>query len=370
MNKEKVLKTITQRYNDEKRIVVPFIGAGISKVVEDKDEKNILPDWDEFCKKLLGSIKQKDKYVDLKNDPQEVAEYYIYKKAEIDDLNHERSALSKATDGKSELISFIKNNLSVNVTRNTENKYFINGKESEKLGIHFALKDKFKFLYTTNWDNLLEGITEYEPIYLTSQLVKPNVRERKKVIFKFHGDINTDASEKGNPLICCKSDYFDRISNENPFDILFKNDLLHSDFLFVGYSFRDPNIYLVVSEINELISQGIIDDKDNHHRSTIYWLITDYKDDPRLKVMYNSNIKPIDLLRESDKTELKKEEDKLKKLCFECKVDLEKSSPKVFCNNCEKEGKMKEMKNKFKKKRNKISYDRLKEFINELPKFC
>lgn len=363
MNKEEVLEIIKKKYREQRRIVVPFIGAGISKVVEyKKNGKNILPGWDDFNETLLESINQKDKYVDLKNDPQEVAEYYIYKKAELDNLGH--------TGGKSELISFIKENLSVKVTRNTENKYFINGKESEKLGIHFALKDKFKFLYTTNWDNLLEGITEYEPIYLTSHLVKANVRERKEVIFKFHGDINTDASEKGNPLICCKSDYFDRISNENPFDILFKNDLLHSDFLFVGYSFRDPNIYLVVSEINELISQGIIDDKDNHHRSTIYWLITDYKDDPRLKVMYNSNIKPIDLLQESDKSELKEEEDKLKKLCFECKVDLEKSSPKVFCNNCEKEGEMKEMKNKFKKMKNKISYDRLKEFINKLPKFC
>ena len=117
MNKEGVLEIIKQKYSEESRLVVPFIGAGISKVVEDKDEKNILPDWDDFCETLLGSINQKDKYVDLKNDPQEVAEYYIYKKAELDDLNHTRSAVSKATGGKSELISFIKKNLSVKVTR-------------------------------------------------------------------------------------------------------------------------------------------------------------------------------------------------------------------------------------------------------------
>ncbi len=270
MDKDGLLKEISKKYSKEKRIIIPFIGAGISRIVEDKNGKSILPDWDDFNKDLLCNISEIEKFEYLRNDPQEVAEYYIHRKIEKDKKNHLYGGAESAEEfrhGKSELVKFIKEKLAVRVSKSAGN-YIINGKGSKKLEIHSEFKNKFKIIYTTNWDNLLEKITKYNPVYLSSQLVMSDVRERKKVIIKFHGDINTNVYEEGNSLICCKTDYFHRISHENPFDTLFKNDLLHSDFLFMGYSFRDPNIFLIISEVNELVPT-----KDIGSKTSVYWLV-------------------------------------------------------------------------------------------------
>lgn len=359
MDKDELLAEISKKYTKEKRIIIPFIGAGISRIVEDKNGKSILPNWDEFNKDLLSNINEIDKYEYLKNDPQEVAEYYIYRKTEMDKNAHLYSGPDEFRYGKSKLVKFMEEKLSVKFTKSARN-YLINGKESEKLEIHFTLKKKFKMIYTTNWDNLLEEITKYKPVYLSSQLVISDVRERKKVIIKFHGDINTDVGEEGNSLICCKTDYFHRILHENPFDMLFKNDLLHSDFLFMGYSFRDPNIFLVISEVNELVPT-----KDNGSKTSVYWLVTDYKDNPRLKVMSNTNIQPVLLLSEDEQEELEQREKNLEKMCQECRVDLNDINPKEYCKKCSQRT---NMENELRKREREVGYENLKKFINKLPK--
>ena len=359
MDKKKLSTEISNKYTGEKRIIIPFIGAGISRIVEDKNGKNILPDWDEFNEGLLSDISEIGKYGYFKNDPQEVAEYYIHRKTEIDKNAHQYSGSDEFLYGKSKLVEFMKKKLSVEFTNSGAN-YLVNGKESEKLEIRFALKEKFEIIYTTNWDNLLEKITGYKGVHLSSQLVISDVRKRKNVIIKFHGDINTEVHEEGNSLICCKTDYFRRILHENPFDLLFKNDLLHSDFLFMGYSFRDPNIFLVISEINELVTT-----KDIGSKTTVYWLVTDYKDNPRLKVMSNTNIQPVLLLPEDEQEKLKQQEKKLEKLCEDCRVDFNDINPKEHCKKCPPRT---NMENELRKKEREVGYENLKKFINGLPK--
>ena len=106
--------------------------------------------------------------------------------------------------------------------------------------------------WTTNYDELLEnGIrnanrnpdVKSESDQLS--LMKP---DRDAVVYKMHGDVNRPAN-----AVLTKTDY-ELYPNKRPlFRTSLKGDLVSKVFLFVGFSFEDPNLDYILSQIRSLL---------------------------------------------------------------------------------------------------------------------
>jgi SIR2-like domain len=107
--------------------------------------------------------------------------------------------------------------------------------------IHQALAQmqKCKLFYTTNYDDFLERA-------LTALGVQTHVvadehsiihLDAKTQIVKFHGDFNHPGK-----MVLSESDYERRLRLESEMDLKLRSDVLGRAILFIGYSFKDPNI--------------------------------------------------------------------------------------------------------------------------------
>jgi hypothetical protein len=96
-------------------------------------------------------------------------------------------------------------------------------------------------LYTTNQDNLFELVAshygrQYRSVVTLADLSDATPGE--PLLVKFHGDTNIFSS-----LVFGKRSYDERMKTENhPFDIKLRSDLLGKRLLFVGYSLQDENV--------------------------------------------------------------------------------------------------------------------------------
>ena len=300
-----ILKEIKNSY--KKRRLIPFVGAGFSKNIEG------YPTWGGFIKILCDDLKKDGVDIDpvqerrFKNNPLEATEYYIRSKGKKEEQNPSSIYSGTAFErGKRVLLKNL-------------NDLFCNHVYKEnKWNLHNTLmsKKKFKVVYTTNWDNTLEQANDKKltPIFKVDQFKSIIGSSSIPRVIKFHGHF--EYNDGAVSLIACETDYMKRISEENPFDIKFKNDLLHNDFLFIGYSFSDPNVKLVLYEIKEILT-----DVHATHKPNIYWISANYIDKERVNLvsqMFDDIIKPYFLLTEKQETKLKNYENKIKKQCCSC----------------------------------------------------
>ena len=104
--------------------------------------------------------------------------------------------------------------------------------------------------WTTNYDSLIEDAlndakrivdVKYSNKHLS--LTKPH---RDAIVYKMHGD-------KSNPdeAILIKDDYEQYYRNHAQFITALSGDLISKTFLFVGFSFSDPNIDYILSRIKK-----------------------------------------------------------------------------------------------------------------------
>ena len=102
--------------------------------------------------------------------------------------------------------------------------------------------------WTTNYDKLVEKALEDakkipDVKYATTQL--PLTRpDRDVVVYKMHGDID----HPGQAVIS-KDDYESYPLNMAPFVNALRGDLVEKTFLFLGFSFTDPNIDYILSRV-------------------------------------------------------------------------------------------------------------------------
>ena len=110
--------------------------------------------------------------------------------------------------------------------------------------------------WTTNYDEIVEnGIkaanrnpdVKSEPEQLS--VIKP---DRDAIVYKMHGDVNNPAK-----AVLTKEDY-DLYENHRPlFRTALQGDLVSKVFLFIGFSFEDPNIDYILSQIRSLLGENI-----------------------------------------------------------------------------------------------------------------
>jgi Sir2- and TIR-associating SLOG family/SIR2-like domain len=102
--------------------------------------------------------------------------------------------------------------------------------------------------WTTNYDRLIEKALEsggrrVDAKYTNKQLATTR-RGRDAVVYKMHGDI-----EHPSEAVLSKDDYERYHETHEPFITALSGDLVEKTFLFLGFSFTDPNLDFVLSRI-------------------------------------------------------------------------------------------------------------------------
>lgn len=225
MNKFKPSDVISElRELYARNALIPFIGAGFSVPLS-------LPNWSNLMGEL-GKQLGYDKEIFLELGTfQQLAEYvYVEKQREW-----KKFLLKLATEFNSPTSC-----------------------EKRKKSVqHQALADlNFRTIYTTNYDLHIEeaindkgkkafAISTYEDFITASQSEKYDCE-----VLKFHGTL-----ENNSEIVLTESQYFERMGLEGAIDQRLRSDVLTNSFLFIGYSFSDPNIRYIFYKLNRLREQ-------------------------------------------------------------------------------------------------------------------
>lgn len=162
--------------------------------------------------------------------------------------------LGLEVDKEHDLIALAQFHLNERRTRSVINDKLIH--EFTKHSVHTVnhtrlAKLPISTIWTTNYDDLLENAFRNESKHVDVKLTPMSVSQSKSgtdvTIFKMHGD----ASIPGEAVIT-KDDYETYELKHHLFTIKLQADLITYSFLFLGYSFTDPNIDYILSRIRML----------------------------------------------------------------------------------------------------------------------
>ncbi len=110
--------------------------------------------------------------------------------------------------------------------------------------------------WTTNYDNLIESALikagKTPDVKSKHNDLTVNKSKRDAIVYKMHGDIG-DVAE----TVLTKHEYEDYNEKREYFSNAFKNDLISRTFLFIGFSFTDPNLDYLISRIRTAYKQNI-----------------------------------------------------------------------------------------------------------------
>lgn len=162
-------------------------------------------------------------------------------------------------DGESDLTlvaQFIRNN---NGNRGNINDQLIKAFTKEtnfNENVEILTRLPISVYWTTNYDHLIEDGLEKANrktsiMRSASQLSSSNLGI-DAVVYKMHGDVDFPAE-----AVLTKDDY-DQYEKTHPlFRNLLMGDLLSKNFLFIGFSFDDPNFNFVLSELRLLLGENV-----------------------------------------------------------------------------------------------------------------
>lgn len=110
-------------------------------------------------------------------------------------------------------------------------------------------------VWTTNYDQLMEkAFREAGKIYdakVTTDNFSTTRRGKEVTIYKMHGDVT-----QPQDAVLTKEDYELYAITREVFTNALKGDLVSKNFLFLGFSFTDPNIDYILSRIRILMGQN------------------------------------------------------------------------------------------------------------------
>lgn len=212
VTKQDFIKTYVKAIREGNAAV--FAGAGLSR-------PSGLVDWKDFLRPLAVKIG-----LDINKEPDylSVAQFY-------------RNERGSQTTVSQEIMNAFQKNVVVNDN------------------IKILARLPIKTYWTTNYDELLEnGIrnANRNPDVKTETkqlpLVKPG---RDAVVYKMHGDVNNPSD-----AVLTKSDYEVYEKKRPFFRTVLQGDFLSKKFLFIGFSFSDPNIDFVLGRIRSLLGDN------------------------------------------------------------------------------------------------------------------
>lgn len=110
-------------------------------------------------------------------------------------------------------------------------------------------------VWTTNYDTLIEEAFRQAHKRPDVKITKENLaftRPKNDVtVYKMHGDISLP-----HEAVLTREDYETYNENRSIFSDKLKGDLISKTFLFLGFSFTDPNIDYILSRIRSLLGQN------------------------------------------------------------------------------------------------------------------
>lgn len=217
ISEEQFVREFTKELHNRNAAV--FIGAGFSI-------SSGYVDWEQ----LLETV-----FKDLRLDP----------KKEHDLVSVAQYSVNKAGGNKDTLARTILHNMGVSKAPTKGHRVLAN------LPIHT--------FWTTNYDRLIEKSLEdakkVPDVKYTVDHLSITWPNRDAVVYKMHGDISDTKS-----AVICKDDYERYPFNMAQFASLLKGDLIEKTFLFLGFSFTDPNIDFILSRV-----RAVLDDHLREH---------------------------------------------------------------------------------------------------------
>jgi len=109
--------------------------------------------------------------------------------------------------------------------------------------------------WTTNYDTLLEdalkGVGKLPDVKITVENLATTLPRRDAVVYKMHGDIS-----QPEKAVVTKDDYEAYNRDRHLFSTALQGDLVSKTFLFVGFSFNDPNLSYILSRIRLLLGEN------------------------------------------------------------------------------------------------------------------
>lgn len=145
-----------------------------------------------------------------------------------------------------------------------QNRHRINQLLVEEFSRDAMLTDNHRILarlpistfWTTNYDKLiekaLEGARKVADVKYTVKQLANTKPKRDAIVYKMHGDV-----EHPSDAVLTKDDYEKYHIKFAPYVSALTGDLVSKTFLFLGFSFTDPNIDYVLSRIGQRLVQSL-----------------------------------------------------------------------------------------------------------------
>ncbi len=112
--------------------------------------------------------------------------------------------------------------------------------------------------WTTNYDHLIEDglkANNRKPdIKLTEKSLANNIYDSDAIVYKMHGDVN-----QPDEAVLIKDDYETYELKRGLFSTVLRGHLVSKTFLFVGFSFEDPNLGSILGRIKALLGADVRD---------------------------------------------------------------------------------------------------------------
>jgi len=155
---------------------------------------------------------------------------------------------------RKELLRDIANELGLDVDRESDIEEFT--KDAKLTENHRLITGlPIKTVWTTNYDQLLEQayreIRKRPDVKIKQDDLAVTIPKRDVTIYKMHGDF----SQPQNAVLT-KEDYETYNEHRALFSEKLKGDLIEKTFLFLGFSFTDPNIDYILGRIRALLGQN------------------------------------------------------------------------------------------------------------------
>lgn len=165
--------------------------------------------------------------------------------------------LGLSVDEESDLISIAQFHLNKFGSRAKLNSALIDSftKDAELSDNHKLIADlPVDTVWTTNYDTLIEDAFRDAGKRVDKKTTKANLAQttlnRDVVIYKMHGDV-----DQPQDAVLTKDDYENYNEARSLFSTKLQGDLISRTFLFLGFSFTDPNIEFILSRIRVLLGQ-------------------------------------------------------------------------------------------------------------------
>ena len=169
------------------------------------------------------------------------------------------TALSLDVEKESDLIGLTQFYKNEKGNRSDINQRILNSflsDESLNDNIRIITRLPISTYWTTNYDELIEeGLKENNrraDVKISPDTLSINIVDRDAIVYKMHGDVRTPSE-----AVLTKDDYETYNQKRKLFTTALQGDLVSKTFLFIGFSFEDPNLDYILGRIRVLLGESV-----------------------------------------------------------------------------------------------------------------